>query len=268
MTGGRHPSSGFEGSTSSAPVPGHGKVVLWWQTLDAVRESRQALERLHSLLDDDELSRIDKISSQDGRDIYLLAHGLARLLLSQAANVAPRDWRYEKNDHGKPEVLVPKGLPKLRVNLSHTNGLAAVGIGLEEDLGVDVEWLGRNRPNVDRVARRVFSAREKEGIESAGSADNQFEAFLKFWTLKEALVKATGKGLAQPLTHISMDPDRLAVSFDDEPEDVSPDWHFYQERISPEHILASAVRKKTGVEPPRFELFRPSVDYLDAISWK
>ena len=68
---------------------------------------------------------------------------------------------------------------------------------LDHDVGIDVE---RVRENVehDDLARRFFAADEVRSLAALPPRLRQ-EAFFACWTRKEAVVKATGEGLARPL---------------------------------------------------------------------
>jgi 4'-phosphopantetheinyl transferase len=161
-------------------------------------------------------------------------------LLSAATGAPPRDWLFSIGAHGKPEVLLSSGTPRLRVNISHTRGLAAVALVVEHDIGIDVEWLDR-QPHVDELAERMFAEQERQQLAAIPHA-GRTEAFLRFWTLKEAYVKAIGKGLSQPLDAFFFELDRPGIHFADPAADDPARWHFDQLRTGPEHLLALAVR--------------------------
>ncbi|NVK32876.1 MAG: 4'-phosphopantetheinyl transferase superfamily protein [Rhodobacteraceae bacterium] len=263
-----------------------GEVVVWWQRLGAVSEDNGWMDQAASILDEAEQTRLARMLGWQNRSTYILAHVMARGLLTRSTGIAASDWRFEAGEQGKPEVIQPDGLPRLRINISHTQGFAAVAIGLDHDLGVDVEWLGRRAPNLDLVARRVFSERERQSI-FAASTDAQLEMFLRFWTLKEAYVKATGKGLAQPLGEVTVDPAALNVTFEAQSKEPARDWVFHQEQPSPEHLLAVAVNapqtgetisdgagaEKTAgdaqsLKPVQIDVSPAPMDYLETISRK
>ena len=75
-------------------------------------------------------------------------------------------------------------------NLSHSGDWALLGVAREE-LGIDVEDSGR-RVEHHPLAQRFFSRYEADRAHSK-------ETFFQIWTLKEAYVKAVGKGLRLPL---------------------------------------------------------------------
>jgi len=100
----------------------------------------------------------------------------------------------------EPELLrEPDGKPYLpgrevAFNLSHSHHLAVLAVGPSE-LGVDVEWMGRDVEFLT-LARRFFARPEWEWLDL--QADPR-EPFYRIWTRKEAYIKALGTGLRHPL---------------------------------------------------------------------
>lgn len=151
-----------------------------------------------------------------GADSRPAARALLRRTLSQARpDVAPDDWRFERDDQGKPHIA--PGLPPLSFSLTHCRGLAACAVAPAEiDVGVDAEPLDR-RVEPLRLARRFFTGQEADGLAAMTDDDARRGAFLKLWTLKEATVKALGTGIAgslqgfafaacDPPTFVALDP--------------------------------------------------------------
>ena len=93
----------------------------------------------------------------------------------------------EREENGKP--FFP-GAPGLHFNLSHSGGLALCGAG-GAPLGVDVELV---RPRRAGLAKYVLSEAEYAWFQQQGGG---WGAFYTLWTLKEARVKCTGRGLRQ-----------------------------------------------------------------------
>jgi len=221
-------------------------VSVWWLSVDAVAE--REWPQLKARLDEAEQVRSARFHFDRDRQAYIAAHALGRMLLSSRAGGAPQDWRFSVGDHGKPEVVVPAGAPRLRLNLSHTRGLAAAALTVGDDIGIDVEWLDRKSASLD-LARRFFAAAECAQLERV-PPDRLTETFLSFWTLKEAYVKAIGKGLAQSLDSFAFSLDPLAIHFDSVLADDPACWLFRQFRPTPHHLMALAVRSSdpAGVE--------------------
>ena len=89
--------------------------------------------------------------------------------------------------HGKPR-LDGDGAG-IHFNLSHSGGLALIAVARGVEVGVDLEEI-RPRPDLERVARRVFTEAEREAVALGGD-----RAFYRHWVAKEAFVKATGRGV-------------------------------------------------------------------------
>ena len=93
-----------------------------WLTAPATPES--ASEYL-PLLAPEEVAQYERFKVERARLLYVAARALARSALSlYAPSVAPGEWRFDFNKHGRPEICEPTGLPPLRFNLSHTDGLS------------------------------------------------------------------------------------------------------------------------------------------------
>jgi len=75
-------------------------------------------------------------------------------------------------------------------NLSHSGNKVVLLVD-DQDAGVDVEQIV---PYSGAVARRVFTPREQEWLQSR----NNEEAFFRLWTGKESIMKALGLGLQLP----------------------------------------------------------------------
>ena len=184
-------------------------------------------ESLLVCLSGDERERHARFRFEEDRDAFLVAHALTRRLLAAAARVEPLALCFTTGERGRPELSQPSSALELRFNLSHTRGLVACAVTLRRSIGVDVERIDR-RVELLGVARHVFSAREIAGLEAL-TGEAQRLRFFDLWTLKEAYVKAIGKGLAGPLRAISFAPevaDPVPVHFDPEAADDPGVWCF------------------------------------------
>lgn len=96
--------------------------------------------------------------------------------------------------------------PQIYFSLSHS-GTRAVCVLSDCQIGVDIEGRCRrlleaeatNRRNA--VAKRCFSIREYDSYIQAEGVEQE-ELFLKFWTRKEAVGKALGKGLSSDFSDL------------------------------------------------------------------
>jgi 4'-phosphopantetheinyl transferase len=80
--------------------------------------------------------------------------------------------------------------------LTHTDGLAAFAVGRPHSLGIDAEaW---RMPAPIELASHYFTPTETLLVAAQAPAE-QPSTFYRLWTLKEAFLKANGRGLAAPL---------------------------------------------------------------------
>lgn len=101
--------------------------------------------------------------------------------------------------------------PGWRLSLSHSQGLSGCAISADPGLGLDIEPLARPL-QWQKVVRRWFTPDEQAWLLSR---DSQTE-FLRVWTLKEAWLKATGRGIAGNLQTLEVGPDfQLQGDLDD-----------------------------------------------------
>ncbi|CAK9143533.1 unnamed protein product [Ilex paraguariensis] len=134
----------------------------------------------------------------------LLARALVRTTIARYQTnpeVNPRSLKFRKNIHGKPEVDWQHSddwnPPPLHFNLSHTSSLIACGVTLDSQIGIDVEEKQRKtKNNILAFARRYFSCYEVELLTAISDLEVQRQEFIKLWTLKEAYVKALGRGFS------------------------------------------------------------------------
>jgi 4'-phosphopantetheinyl transferase len=209
-----------------------------------------ARERYLAMMAPDEHERMARLVFERDRRRFLLTRALVRTMLSKYAAVAPEDWKFVANVHGRPELIDrPEGVPDLRFNLSHTDGLIACAVTIGREVGVDVEHVGR-RVTHD-VPARFFAPQEVADLRAVPESDRD-RAFYDYWTLKEAYIKARGFGLALPLADFAF---RLspgappAISFEPALPDDPATWQFAQDWPTPVHRLGLAVRR-TGADLP------------------
>ncbi|TNC98604.1 MAG: 4'-phosphopantetheinyl transferase [Stygiobacter sp.] len=202
-------------------------------------------QRMESWLDQAERDRAGRFKFASDRHTYVAAHALGRFLLSSwHPRMKPTEWRFGIGDHGKPEVEVAAAMPRYRLNLSHTGGLAAAALTIDHPIGIDVEWLDRRPPDCLALAERFFAASECELVRQT-APDRRMSVFLGLWTLKEAYVKAIGKGLAQPLDSFAFTLDPVAVRFDG--DDDPGRWLFRRFAPTARHLMALAVGHEQAV---------------------
>jgi 4'-phosphopantetheinyl transferase len=164
---------------------------------------------LAALLDDTERARAARFAFDEDRQSYVAAHALLRLELSHRAGRSPQEWRFAATALGKPFLLDP---PRdIRFSLSHTRGMVAVAVAEGVEIGVDVESVDRRAESM-KLATRFFAPDEVARLAAVEGAARR-DLFFAIWTLKEAVVKATGQGLSRALDSFSVttDPPRVTM---------------------------------------------------------
>jgi len=237
------PSAPFAPTPAPAAVGGAAtRPRVWLVDLDELARAGDC-ERV---LSERELHRADRFAVARLRRHFVARSAALRLVLGAALDVDPRAVPLATGALGKPRLA---GLSELSFNLSHCEGAAAIALTTAGAIGVDVECAGR----VDEqhlIASRFFDASEAETIAGLprGLAES---AFLRCWTAKEAVLKASGVGLTQPLRDVVVDADpRRPLRLRRVPAPLQPrDWTVHARGLPGRLVLATAVTAPR-VPPP------------------
>lgn len=98
------------------------------------------------------------------------------------------------SSHDRPYLLSP-----VDFNISHTGTTVACAMANRVKIGLDIEQYS----DVDfSDFQRIHS---KDQWDQINAAQNPQEAFFEYWTIKESVIKADGKGLSIPLDEIRID---------------------------------------------------------------
>lgn len=194
------------------PAPATGECHVWWARPGGAGAG------LTGLLDPRERASHRRLARAADRRRYLSAHALARLVLSGYLGCHPASLQLTARcascggPHGKPRLVDP--LSDLQFSLSHSGDRVVVAVARGAPVGVDVEDASKDRDPAG-LLDLVLSASERPGLDRLPPSARA-EGFLRYWTRKEAALKATGDGLTVP-------PARLTVSGPDEPARLL-DW--------------------------------------------
>ena len=158
---------------------------VWWAAPVAPADA----PTLVALLDEHERARMGRFRRDADAARYLAAHALTRIVLGHRLDRAPAALTFDRTcrcgaPHGKPTLV--GGGPGF--SFSHAGAVVGVAVLEGGPVGLDVEPF-RALPDLDAMARHVGAPAEPA-------------AFFRAWTRKEALLKATGDGLASPMAAI------------------------------------------------------------------
>ena len=212
-----------------------------WHADPALASDAALLRHYEALMSPDERARHARFVFSADQHVYLVARALVRTTLSRYADVEPHAWTFRAGRYGRPEIAGPGGVPPLRFSLSHTAGLVALAVSSPSQVGIDVEGISARASGLD-IARRYFASSEAEDLEAL-PPEQQGRAFLEYWTLKEAYIKATGLGLSMPLRSFAFTlADPPTITFDRSRGGDPSEWHFSRLDLGPNHLVALAVR--------------------------
>jgi 4'-phosphopantetheinyl transferase len=204
----------------------------------------QHLAYAMTLLSDAEKHRCAAFHLERHRTEYALSHAMLRLVLSEYAPVRPEEWQFLKGKWGKPEIRGPALDTPLWFNLSHTDGFAACVAGRVRQLGVDVENMNR-MTSCDEMAKHFFAEAEYEYLRNLPPG-LQRGAFFRIWTLKEAYIKAEGKGLSIPLDsfHFRFSAaNPVEVTFELNGESHPAAWKFFEFQPSVDYRISIGAQE-------------------------
>lgn len=150
-----------------------------------------------------------------------------RLLLKEAMSKLGYNYSLEslqRTEYGKPYFKDSD----FGFNISHSGDYIVCVISTDEkqNLGIDVEEI---KPVVIDDFTSVFSSKEERAIDN-------YDTFYTFWTRKEAIVKADGRGLQIPLKTI--DTTNLSVTLENE------NYNLYKIDIDKNYKVHIATAKK------------------------
>lgn len=151
---------------------------------------------LETLLSVSEKETANRFRVERDRHRYIVAHARLRQILSRYTRMAPEQLIFGHGPYGKPFLVNgPGDSVNFNLSRSHEIGLCAVAHG--QEVGVDVEWM-KPLDAMTALVNRFFSRKEIADWKQLEESQ-KFEAFYRYWTCKEAFVKARGEGLSFPL---------------------------------------------------------------------
>jgi 4'-phosphopantetheinyl transferase len=176
--------------------PGELVHVHWIPSLEAL-PNRAGLEAIgREVLDADEKARLASLQWPEPRLRFQRSRLFLRRILSRYHPILPEAWQFSVGKHGAPSIspdILPAGA-RMEFNLAHTGEAVAVAVTPGWRVGVDVEEQVEFG-TVSRSAARVLTDAELLDLGAAGDDTEVARRFTRYWTLKEAYLKALGCGL-------------------------------------------------------------------------
>ncbi len=184
-------------------------IDLWLLSTESVAAAD--LATLKACLGPPEQERLRHRRLAQAQRQLITSRGCLRHLLSRYIDQPPDSLSFSYGPRGKPaldltEALTDKGKHQaLQFNLSHSgerllvavSGAAGVGA-----IGVDLEVL-RPITQLPGLCRRYLTPAEADAVLALPSAKTDHQ-FLRYWTGKEACLKALGLGIADSLQSLEL----------------------------------------------------------------
>ncbi|MEO6522691.1 MAG: 4'-phosphopantetheinyl transferase superfamily protein [Mucilaginibacter sp.] len=152
------------------------------------------INAISNLLTADEHERANRYYREKDKQRFILARAILRLLLARYLNRDAKQLIFEIGENKKPHV---KGDTNLHYNVSHSGDYILIAIS-DSEVGVDVEQPDLNMHYED-IMDISYSKPEADFVKASA---NPLQTFYLLWTRKEALLKATAKGIDDALKHI------------------------------------------------------------------
>jgi len=221
----------------SAPAAG---VQAWWCALawtDADVASAQAM------LSPAEAARAARFGTPVLRARYISGRATLRMLLARWLDIDPRLVKLARGERGRPYI---DAVDAPDFNVSHTRDAALIAISGSMRIGVDVERRDRS-VDATRLARKFLTPREQAAMARC-EGDAAREYFLRLWTCKESMSKATGDGLAAPMSRLSVDVSGEHLHLHDGPAPYAPgDWTLVTIDVPATHVATAALWRPSHV---------------------
>ncbi len=170
---------------------------------EAMTDRRAAL----ATLSNEERERAERFLRPGVRGRYIYTRATLRRLLAERLDTQPELLEFEQTPEGRPFLSDSTNQQPLDFNVSHSGDLALIAIGSDQQrIGVDIERQKEMR-DLDQLAARVLTTGELATLNQHDTQDQTGEnkklaQFFRYWTCKEAYLKALGTGLQIDMKHI------------------------------------------------------------------
>jgi 4'-phosphopantetheinyl transferase len=166
-------------------------------------------ERYSALLSPSEQAHASRFRHGQAREHFIVGRACLKILLGNALAVDSRSIEIETGPNGKPEIrLLNRG--NIFFNVAHSKNTILIALSRQGLVGVDVEYLDRLTDMMD-VARSNFTEGEIASLAAIAEPEARKRAFYRYWTRKEAVAKADGRGLLLSLSSFDVSHDSTSL---------------------------------------------------------
>lgn len=177
-------------NSSKIPIMGKDDIHLWLGRPVITSDSVQLYE---TCLSTGERERAKQFVQAIDHDFYIIGRGILRRLLGFYLRQDPAGLILKTNHQGKPYLDDDGAEASLRFNVSHSQGMVVLAFSRATELGVDLEYIHRERDFLE-IATRYLPAEEAAILHAIPEKEKK-QRFYQFWVKKEALLKLAGEGV-------------------------------------------------------------------------
>ena len=184
----------------------------WWRPFRTVghatvlhidlrpHEAREA--EAWTWLDEEEQARWRRFLYDGPRRRFALCRAALRAVLCEQFGCLNSQLAFAASDHGKPYAVWKGAAVPVSFNVSHSGAHGLIALAAAGRLGVDVEERRKPR-HLNLLISSVMGPDEQAELALARGC-RKVRLFFNFWTLKEALIKAIGLGLALDMSQLEI----------------------------------------------------------------
>lgn len=169
------------------------KSIDLWRI--SIKDTIHKMDDLTKSLSEEELKRAERYHQQKDKIRFTIGKGMLRELLARYLKCLPESIQFKKGFNNKPYI---EGQAIFHFNVSYSNNWIIIAVS-SEAIGVDIEYVNSTFHYLE-IADDVFMNEEKSFLFSSSKPHQEF---FKLWTRKEALLKATSRGLDDHLRDFS-----------------------------------------------------------------
>ena len=189
-------------------------VLPWWGTLLDIGNIRvvhvdltpHAGREASALLwlDESEQAQLRRFLYPGPRRRFALCRAVLRSLLCGQLGCDNTQLNFGYACHGKPFAVIGNHPAPISFNVSHSDRRGLIAYAPQGKLGVDVEEYDLRR-DMELLIGTVFGPSEQADLAQL-HGHHKVRLFYKLWTIKEALIKATGAGFSCDVAKFEVPP--------------------------------------------------------------
>ncbi|MGX1102519.1 MULTISPECIES: 4'-phosphopantetheinyl transferase family protein [Bradyrhizobium] len=158
---------------------------------------QDVIRELSVCLNAEEHRRAEGLRLERDRRRFIVSRWQLRHVLASKLGISLAEIELEYGRLGKPHLSRRMPARDLRFSVSRSGEVAVIALSITQEVGVDIEAV-LPVPEADEIAALCLSTSEYESY-AALDPEDRLEGFLQRWTRLEAVSKALGCGLGQPI---------------------------------------------------------------------